>query len=134
MKKMLFACVALVMAFTTLTALAATDITGTWVGEMNSDNGSFELTFTFKQEGTKLTGTVQGPQGDPLNLTDGKIDGDKILFKVTYNGTVYTDEGTIAGDEIKLTSKSDQGDFTGGGITLKRSEAPKIPPAIRTEP
>ncbi len=133
MKKMLCVCAALMMTLTTLTALAATDITGTWVGEMNSDNGSFALTFTFKQEGAKLTGTVQGPEGDPLNLADGKIDGDKISFKVTYNGTVFTDEGTIAGDQIKLTSKSDQGDFTGGGITLKRSDAAKTPPTIRTE-
>ena len=134
MKKILCAFAALIMAFTTVTALAATDVTGTWVGDLTNDSGTYPISFTFKQEGTKLTGTVQPPDGDPLTMTDCKIDGDKISFKVTYNGTVITNEGTITGDEIKLAMKSDQGDPSGGGMTLKRSEASKVSPAIRTEP
>jgi hypothetical protein len=134
MKKMLCACAVLIMALTTVTALAATDITGTWVGDLTNDSGTYPISFTFKQEGTKLTGTVQPPDGDPLTMTDCKIDGDKISFKVTYNGTVITNEGTITDDEIKLAMKSDQGDPSGGGMTLKRSDPATTPPAIRTEP
>jgi hypothetical protein len=85
---------------------------------------SFDLSFTFKQDGAKLTGTVQGPQGDPIAITDGKIDGSKISFTVVVAdmGMTVVHEGTIndAGDEIKLTSKSDQG--LSGEVTLKRSK------------
>ena len=83
-----------------------------------------QISFTFKQDGTKLTGTVQGPQGDAMAIANGKIDGDKISFTVAFNGMTITHEGTVnaAGDEIKLTSKSDQGDFPGGQMTLKRAK------------
>lgn len=130
MKKLLCACAALIMAFTTGSALAATDVTGTWTGEFSGPNGGngFQISFTFKQDGTKLTGTVQGAQGDPMAISDGKVDGDKISFKVSFNGMTITHEGTVNGDEIKLTSKSDQGDFPGGEMTLKRSK-PTPPPA-----
>jgi hypothetical protein len=132
MKKLLCACAALIMAFTTGSALAATDVTGTWTGEFAGPNGGsgFQISFTFKQDGATLTGTVQGAQGDPMAISDGKVDGDKISFKVSFNGMTITHEGTVnaAGDEIKLTSKSDQGDFPGGEMTLKRSK-PTPPPA-----
>jgi len=68
-------------------------------GEMNGPNGGaggFQLSFTFKQDGAKLTGTVQGPQGDPIAISDGKIDGEKISFKVVIQGGMtIIHEGTI---------------------------------------
>jgi len=67
--------------------------------------------------------------GDPIPLTDGKVDGNKISFKLSFNGMTITDEGTISdsGDEIKLTSKSDGGDFPGMEMTLKRDKAGAAP-------
>ncbi len=127
MKKLLFACAALLLAFAPLTARAAADFSGTWTGAMTGGNGGFQLSFSFKQDGTALTGTVQGPQGDPIAITNGKIDGDKISFTVVIQGGMtITHEGTInaAGDEIKLTSKSDGAIFGGGEMTLKRAKAP----------
>ena len=131
MKKMLCACAALILAFTTVTALAAGDVTGTWAGEFKGPDGGtgFQVSFTFKQDGAKLTGTVAGPQGDPIEIIDGKVEGDKISFKVAFNGMIISHEGTVTGDQIKLTSKSDQGDFPGGEILLKRSDTAKPPPA-----
>ncbi len=106
MKKLLFVCAALIMALTPITARAATDISGTWTGAFAGPDGGggFQISFTFKQDGAKLTGSVQGPQGDAIAITDGKVDGDKISFKVSFNGATITHEGTInaAGDEIKL--------------------------------
>lgn len=86
---------------------------------------SAQLAFTFKQDGATLTGSVQGPQGDAIAITDGKVDGDKISFKVTFNGMTITHEGTIntAGDEIKLSTKVDSGDFPAAELTLKRVKA-----------
>ncbi len=126
MKSVLYLCAAIILALTPITAHAATDVTGTWSGAFSGPDGGggMQIAFTFKQDGTKLTGSVQGPQGDAMAISNGKVDGDKISFTVAFNGITITHEGTVnaAGDEIKLTSKSDQGDFPGGEMTLKRSK------------
>ena len=122
MKTLLCVCAALVMALSTVTARAA-DITGSWSAEMKTPDGnSFALTFTFKQDGTTLTGTIKGPQGDPIAISEGKVDGDKLSFKVSFNGMTISHDGAInaAGDEIKLGTKSDNGDFPPNEMTLKR--------------
>ncbi len=133
MKKLLCACAALIMAFTTVSAFAATDVTGTWTAEMKDADGGngFQISFAFKQVGTTLTGTLQGSQGEPMAISEGKVDGDKISFKVVIQGgmtimhegtIVASPDGNSAGDTIKLTSKTDQGDFPGGELTLKRAK------------
>ena len=85
----------------------------------------FTLTYAFKQDGEKLTGTVTGPQGDPLPLSDGKVVGDKVSFyvQVDMGGTPakFTSQGIIKGDEITLTTKNEGGPDCGGGpMILKR--------------
>jgi hypothetical protein len=112
------------MLFGTALAFAA-DISGAWSGSMSGPNGGdgFQISFAFKQDGAKLTGTVAGPQGDPIEISDGKVDGDKVSFSVSFNGTTFHHEGTISGEEIKLTMKSDAGDFPGGSFTIKKSKA-----------
>ena len=122
MKKSLRMFAAVIIVFLTTVAFAA-DVTGSWTGEMKGPNGeAFQIGFTFKQDGAKLTGTVTGPQGDPINITDGKVEGDKLSFNVSFNGMTIIHEGVINGDEIKLKTKSDQGDFPGGEMLLKRSK------------
>ena len=127
MKKLLCLCAALMMIFPNVHAFAATDVTGTWEGEFTLPDGSatFPLSFTFKQDGMKVTGSVANPQGgDPIPIADGKIDGDKISFTVSFNGTTLTHEGTVTGDDMKLNSTSDSADFPGGSFTLKRAKPP----------
>ena len=122
MKRFLCVCAALLVVCTAAMAFAA-DVTGTWSGEAKGPNGdSFQVSFAFKQDGTKLTGTVTGPQGDPIDISDGKIDGNKVFFNVTVNGMTISHDGLINGDEIKLKTKSDQADFPSGDMTLKRSK------------
>ena len=122
MKKFLCVCAVLMMAFTAASAFAA-DFTGTWTGNMAGPNGDgFQITFTFKQDGAKLTGTVTGPQGDPMAISDGKVDGDKLSFNVSFNGMTIKHEGVVTGDTIKLTTKTDSGDFPGGEMTLTRTK------------
>jgi lipopolysaccharide export system protein LptA len=133
MKKLLSICAALAMVLTAATALAS-DLTGTWNALAQMPNGdAFQLTYTFKQDGATVTGNVQGPQGDPIAISSGKVDGDKITFDVTFNGTVIHHSGTITGDEIKLTSKADSGDFPGMEILLKRAKD-AAPPAAAPAP
>src|SRR5580704_14284771 len=91
----------------------ATDITGTWVGSISGGGGDFSLTYTFKQAGDKFTGSVTGPQGDPLPLTDCKLDGDKISFAVKVdmggNAATFTSTGTVKGEEMTLKTTNDAG-------------------------
>ena len=120
MKKLLWLCLALGIIFNTPPAMAA-DLTGTWTGSMATPDGNnFDLTYNFKQDGAKLTGTVQGPCGDALQIENGKIEGDKFSFDIDFNGMAIHHDCVIAGDQIKLTSKASSGDFAGSTMMLKR--------------
>jgi hypothetical protein len=123
MKMFLSVCAALLLTFSAANAFAATDVTGVWTGKVVGPNGDdFQITFTFKQDGVKLTGTMGGPMGgDPMEISDGKIDGDKLSFSVSFNGMTMKHEGVISGDTIKLTTKAD-GDMPGGDMTLTRNK------------
>ncbi len=133
MKTLLSICAAFVMTLGTVSVRAA-DVTGTWASEMKTPDGqSFPLTFTFKQDGVTLTGTVQGPQGDPIAINNGKIDADKFTFDVSFNGmTIHHSCAVTGDDEIKMTTKSDSGDFPGVELTLKRVKP--TPPAAPSGP
>jgi len=122
-RRILFA-TAVICAIFCCVALAA-DVSGNWSGTMQMGDQSFPLTYAFKQDGEKLTGTVTGPQGAPLTLNDGKIAGDKLSFSVQVdmggNATKFVSEGVIKGEEIVLTTKMEGGgDFGGAPMTLKR--------------
>ncbi len=130
MKRLLCMCAALAMVFSAASALAA-DVTGAWSAEMKTPDGnSFQLSYNFKQDGAAVTGTVQGPQGDPIAIDNGKVDGDKFSFDVSFNGMTIHNICTVTGDEIKMTTKSDSADFPGMDLTLKRAaQSPPTAPA-----
>src|SRR5260370_13020466 len=107
-------------------AALAADVTGNWSGTMSMGDNHFTLTYSFKQEGEKLTGSVTHPQGDALPLTEGKVDGDKISFAVQteMNGNTvkFVISGAIKGEEITITTKAEGGhDFPDNTMTLKRT-------------
>ncbi len=120
--KRLMCITAVALMVLSATLVFAADVTGAWSGAVNGPNGDFQLTFTFKQDGAKLTGNVNGPQGAPLDMTNGKVDGNNISFDVSFNGTTIHHSGVVNGDEIKLTTKSDDANFPGGEMTLKRAK------------
>lgn len=131
MKRLMLCAFAMVAMALTATTARAADVTGSWTAEMTTPDGnSFQLSFTFRQDGNKLTGTVQGP-GDPIDISNGKVDGNKISFDVSFNGMTISHEGTVndAGDEIEMTTKSDSADFPGGKMTLKRAKPGETPVA-----
>ena len=98
--------------FTMLGALAllGADVTGKWQAEMEGRDGNKRtVTFDFKADGDKLTGTMtggMGPQGTAREISDGKISGDDISFtvKVNFQGEErkinYT--GKVVGSEIQF--------------------------------
>ena len=94
------------------------DINGTWKGPMDMMGQSMELGFTFEADGTKLTGTHVGPQGNEYPISEGKIKGDDISFVVNVTGQMEMRidfKGKIIGEEIKLTMEMDMGGAPGGG-------------------
>ena len=87
------------------------DVSGKWQAEVEGRDGAKRtMTFDFKADGDKLTGTMSGgmgPAGAPAReISDGKITGDDIAFSVKINAggeerkINYT--GKVAGDEIKF--------------------------------
>jgi hypothetical protein len=104
-------------------AAYAADVTGKWVAEMPGRMGGAptQTTFTFKVEGAKLTGSMQGAQGDPVEITEGKVEGDNISFiTIRKRNDVEmktTWKGKVSGDEIKFTREMQMpaGGFGGPG-------------------
>ena len=98
-----------------------TDISGAWAFQVETPAGSGTPTFTFKQEGEKLTGQYKGAFGEaPLT---GTVKGNKIDFSIKvqaqgqegtikYTGTVEKD-GTMKGTV-------DLGEIGSGTWTAKR--------------
>jgi hypothetical protein len=105
-------------------AALAADISGNWSGTMQMGDNPFTLTYAFKQDGEKLTGTVTGPQGQPLPLNDGKVVADKVSFFVQVdmggNPAKFISQGIVKGDEITLTTKIEGGEDFGSPMVLKR--------------
>ena len=94
----------------------AADVDGRWEGKVSGPNGDFTLTFNFKAEGSKLTGTVETPNGENP-ITDGKVDGDKISFKTHFQDNDIDHQGTVSGDTIQVKVHGPWGDSE---MTLKR--------------
>jgi hypothetical protein len=97
------------LALTLLLAAApafAGDIDGKWSGSIDTPGGAMTVTYDFKSAGATLTGSSLGPDGSPLPIKGGKVDGNKISFAqdidfgqgpVTFN---YT--GVMTPTELKL--------------------------------
>jgi hypothetical protein len=99
-------------------AASAADISGNWKGTAEGPNGAIERSFTFKQDGAKLTGETNSQFTGKSTIADGKVEGDSISFSITAsiqgNEMKISYKGKVTGDTIKLTS-----DFGGGGQTIE---------------
>ena len=108
-KKLLFVMTILLVASF---ALMAADVSGKWTYEQPGRGGNpgRPVTITLKIDGSTLTGTMpaggRGGGGDPIAISDGKIDGNNISFNVKRemggNSIVIKYEGVVNGDELKL--------------------------------
>jgi hypothetical protein len=75
---------------------------GTWNTTMNTPMGAQNGTLELKTDGTKLTGTLKGPQGS-LDLEDGSVDGDSLAFKASITSPMAMTlefTGKVDGDNI----------------------------------
>ena len=97
-------------------ALLAGDVNGKWVAQVPGRGGELrEVTFSFKADDDKLTGTITGPRGE-TEISDGKISGDEISFTQVMdfggNQVKLHYKGKVSGDEIKFTRQREGGERT----------------------
>ena len=84
------------------------DIDGKWTGEFEMGPGGEKMpvVYNFKAEGSTLTGSTM-IMDNPVEITDGKIDGDNISFSITFGegeqGMKVAYKGVLSGDQLKLT-------------------------------
>jgi hypothetical protein len=84
------------------------DVDGKWTGSIaGMDGNNINIGYTFKADGTTLTGTTSGPDGKEIAIKDGKINGNNITFSVSldFGGQEMKIDykGVVAPDQIKLT-------------------------------
>lgn len=97
------------LALASIVVLGA-DVSGKWVSEGGRGGPQ---TFTLKQSGSDLTGTIEGGRGGPVEIKNGKVDGDKVSFDVErqFQGNSMTIKysGEVSGDSMKLTVDTGRG-------------------------
>ena len=86
------------------------NVDGEWQATYSTPIGAMNCHYTFKSADNQLTGNVVAEMGgseSKSDISEGKIDGDKITFVWTYNNDVeMTTTGKITGDEIQLTRQA----------------------------
>ena len=91
------------------------DVDGKWTATMQD----MTLGYEFKAEGTTLTGTHTGPEGNVVPIKDGKIDGNNISFAYDSDGyggmkMSFKYTGVLSGNVLKLSYITDMGGGFGG--------------------
>src|SRR5215471_6184255 len=109
-------CILLICMFAIASlALAQAKVDGKWTGEIQGGRGPQMVTFTFKTEGGKVSGTYQGARGGEVALEDVSLSGNTLKFKRKQAGrgggpeTVVNYTGTVSGDEIKFKQEVEGG-------------------------
>jgi hypothetical protein len=91
-----------------LTTFAQNKIDGNWKGTRETPNGTFEINYTFKVEGNELKGTWKTQFGE-TKIENGKIDGKKFSFSVSFNDRKIDYTGEVISDD-ELTVKNERGE------------------------
>lgn len=92
-----------------LTTFAQNTLDGNWKGTRETPNGTFEVNYTFKVEGNELTGTWKTQFGE-AKLENGKVDGKKFSYSISFNDMKLNYTGEVVGDN-ELSIKSERGEM-----------------------
>src|SRR5262245_65801687 len=87
-------------------AATAANINGKRKGKIEFNGESIDLVYDLKADGNKLTGNVTGPAGT-LDLEEGKVDGDKISFQISFGDFHIKHDGKLADGNFAVTSHRD---------------------------
>jgi hypothetical protein len=92
-----------------LTGFAQNTIDGNWKGTRETPNGTFEINYTFKVEGSEVKGTWKTQFGE-APLEKGKIDGKKFSFTVSFNDMTINSTGEVI-NENEILIKNERGEM-----------------------
>ena len=92
-----------------LTTFAQNTLDGNWKGTRETPNGTFEVNYTFKVEGTTLTGTWKTQFGE-TKLESGKVDGKKFSYSISFNDRKIDYTGEVVNDN-ELLLKNEMGEM-----------------------
>lgn len=104
----------LLSALLAFCAMAA-DISGNWKASADFNGQTMERTFTFKVDGSKVTGETTSSFAGKSEITDGKLEGDMVTFTITVNfgdnpmKLTYKGKINAAGNEIHFTVENPEG-------------------------
>jgi hypothetical protein len=97
--------IAMITVLVFLVAIPAicAEIDGQWIGVVDGMDGKkLELKYRFKAEGKTLVGLIESRLGGG-SISEGKIDGNKIEFKLNTGEIEIINNGILSGDVINLT-------------------------------
>lgn len=84
-------------------------IDGKWKGTRETPNGTFEIEYTFKVEGDKLTGTWKTQFGE-TKIENGKVDGKKFSYSISFNEMTINNTGELI-NENEIVTKNERGEM-----------------------
>jgi hypothetical protein len=94
---------------------ASPDVTGSWKGAFDFQGTNVALTIHLTAVGSAVTGTIDGLPSSPVEIHDGKVEGDTVTFWVNsdYEGNTYklVYKGKVAADGIKFTFGTEDGSW-----------------------
>jgi len=99
----------LLLLFGCYTAFAQNPIDGNWKGTRETPNGTFEVNYTFKVEGTVVTGVWKTQFGE-TKLEDGKIEGKKFSYSISFNDTKISSTAELI-SENEILVKNERGEM-----------------------
>lgn len=87
----------------------AAEFDGKWTGSIDTPNGAFPVNYEFKTDGSKVTGTTLGMDGNPIPLKNVKVDGNKISFTLELDfgqgPVMFNYTGVFSAGMIKIHSE-----------------------------
>jgi hypothetical protein len=86
----------------------AAEVTGKWKGASESN---VSIVLILKVVGEKLTGTASLNDGPQKEISDGKVEGDRISFSMPslYGRSAVYVKGKVEGDEMKIEMETPAG-------------------------
>jgi hypothetical protein len=92
-----------------MSLFAQNPIDGNWKGSRETPNGTFEINYTFKVDGNKLTGIWKTQFGETA-IENGKVDGKKFTYSISFNDMTINNIGEII-SENEINIKNERGDM-----------------------
>lgn len=104
-------------------APAVSDVTGAWKGDFDFNGTAMPLVFNLKSAGGVLTGNVEGLGPAPVDIHDGKIEGDTVSFwlNTDYQGQTYvlTYKGKLTAGQIDFAFGTADGSWSASVMAKK---------------